>query len=88
MQQTAAIGSEKLKASRWNAWFSVIGATFGMLAGVVIALNLLAITLRLSEPAHASAHTRTAPALAMLFASGSGAGEFLFLIFLWLILRI
>ncbi|MGD0830800.1 MAG: CPBP family intramembrane glutamic endopeptidase [Terracidiphilus sp.] len=81
------ISTQSFRASKQAAWLSIAGAIFGMLAGVVVALNLLALALRLIQPVYPSVHPRSAQQLAMLFATGSGAGELLLLIVLWLILR-
>ena len=79
------ISTQSFRTSKRAAWLSIAGAIFGMLAGVVVALNLLALALRLIQPVYPSAHPRSAQQLAMLFATGSD--ELLLLIVLWMILR-
>src|SRR5579864_143852 len=70
-----------------SAWFSVIGITAGMLLGIVIALNLLAIGARVLQPLFPGLRPRTPQGLTILFATGSALGEFLALVVLWRILR-
>ena len=72
---------------KFSAWLSAIGITAGMLIGIVIALNLLAIGARVLRPLFPALHPSTPQGLTILFATGSALGEFLALIVLWRILR-
>jgi len=70
-----------------SAWFSVIGITVGMLLGIVVALNLLAIGAHVLQPLFPGLRPRTPQGLTILFATGSALGESLTLFVLWRILR-
>jgi membrane protease YdiL (CAAX protease family) len=66
-------------------WFSALGATAGLLAGVVVGLNLVAIALRLTH--FWATHARTPQLLTLLFVTGSALGELLALGVLGWVLR-
>ena len=88
MHQTGvAVSRVERKPTKSSVWLSVVGITVAMLLGIVVALNLLAITLRILGPIFPALRSHTPYAITMLFATGSAMGEVLALVLLWRVLR-
>jgi membrane protease YdiL (CAAX protease family) len=86
-QTDTAVRLQRATVKPSSAWLSAVAVTVGMLLGIVVALNLVAIAMRLFQPIFPALRTHSPQSLAMLFATGSALGEFLALLVLWRILR-